>query len=610
MLAFITRILRPYWKHLVVVLLAMFVETLMSLAAPWPLKLVLDNVLGSHPLPEWLSVVHGSFLGEGKNAILHFAALAVVVIAVLDGISSYADSYFTTSVGQWIGHDLRRTVYDHLQHLSLSYYDQHDTGNLISTITEDIDAVQSFASSSILNILVDVFSVIGMIGVMLYLEWDFTLLALSVTPLLAILVYRFKHVVKQAAHEVRKKQSEIVSVVEEGLTSIRVVQAFARGEYEEGRLREKSLESVSAALRARRVKSLLPPLVETVVSIGAALVLLYGTKLVLAGQMTAGSLVVFLAYLSKLFKPIQDLAKMANNVAQAAVGLERIKAVLNTDEGTPELPGARTAENIRGQVEFCNVSFGYDPARLILKDVSFKISAGQVVGIVGATGAGKSTIISLIPRFYDPVSGRVNIDGTDVRAFTLNSLREQISCVLQDTQLFRAPIWQNIAYGKPGATREEIMRAAMLANAHEFIEKAGEGYDTLVGERGMTLSGGQRQRIGIARAIIRDTPILLLDEPTSGLDAESEQLVLEALARLMKGRTTIIIAHKLVTVRNTDLILVIEDGAIAESGTHEELLARGGLFAALNEIQSQTTPTASIAEEHMGKEDPRKLMTL
>jgi subfamily B ATP-binding cassette protein MsbA len=242
--------------------------------------------------------------------------------------------------------------------------------------------------------------------------------------------------------------------------------------------------------------------------------------------------------------------------------------------------------------------------------VSFKISAGQVVGIVGATGAGKSTIISLIPRFYDPVSGRVNIDGTDVRAFTLNSLREQISCVLQDTQLFRAPIWQNIAYGKPGATREEIMRAAMLANAHEFIEKAGEGYDTLVGERGMTLSGGQRQRIGIARAIIRDTPILLLDEPTSGLDAESEQLVLEALARLMKGRTTIIIAHKLVTVRNTDLILVIEDGAIAESGTHEELLARGGLFAALNEIQSQTTPTASIAEEHMGKEDPRKLMTL
>ena len=234
MLSFITRILRPYWKQLVVVLLAMFVETLMSLAAPWPLKLVLDNVLGSHPLPEWLSAVHGSFLGEGKNAVLHLAALAVVAIAVLDGIGSYVDSYFTTSIGQWIAHDLRRTVYDHLQRLSLSYYDRHDTGNLISTITEDIDAVQSFASSSMLNILVDIFTVIGMICVMFYLEWDFTLIAISVTPLLAILVYRFKHVVKKASREVRGKQSEIVSVVEEGLTSIRVVQAFARGEYDFG----------------------------------------------------------------------------------------------------------------------------------------------------------------------------------------------------------------------------------------------------------------------------------------------------------------------------------------------------------------------------------------
>jgi ABC-type multidrug transport system fused ATPase/permease subunit len=599
MLSFTIRILRPYWKHLVVVLLAMLVETLMSLAAPWPLKLVLDSVLGAHPLPEWLSIIQGSFLGEGKNAVLHFAALAVVAIALLDGISSYADSYFTTSIGQWVAHDLRRTVYDHLHRLSLSYYDRHDTGNLISTITEDIDAVQSFASSAMLNILVDVFTVIGMLAVMFYLEWDFTLIALSVTPLLALLVYRFKHVVKKASHEVRKKQSEIVSVVQEGLTSIRVVQAFARGEYEEGRLAEKSLESVSAALRARRVKSLLPPLVSTVVSIGTALVLLYGTKLVLAGQMTPGSLVVFLVYLSRLFKPIQDLAKMASSVAQAAVGLERIKAIIDTAEKTPELPGAREAESIKGEVEFCNVSFGYDPNRLTLKDVSFSVSPGKMAGIVGATGGGKSTIISLIPRFYDPVSGQVKLDGSDVRDFTLKSLREQISCVLQDTQLFRAPIWQNIAYGKPEATREEIMRAATLANAHEFIEKMDEGYDTMVGERGVTLSGGQRQRIGIARAIIRDTPVLLLDEPTSELDGESERLVLEALARLMKGRTTIVIAHRLVTVRNADLILVVKDGTIAESGTHEELLARGSLYTALYEIQPRAVDTSSIAKESM-----------
>ena len=597
MLSFVARILRPYWKHLAVVLLAMLVETLMGLAAPWPLKLALDSVVGSHPLPEWLSIIQGPLLGGGKNGVLHFAALAVVVIAVADGISSYADSYFTTSVGQWVAHDLRRIVYDHLHRLSLSYYDKHDTGNLISTITEDIDAVQSFASSAMLNILVDVFTVVGMLAVMFYLEWDFTLIALSVTPLLALLVYRFKHVVKRASREVREKQSEIVSVVQEGLTSIRVVKAFARGEYEEGRLAEKSLESVSAALRARRIKSLLPPLVSTVVSIGTALVLLYGTKLVLAGQMTAGSLVVFLAYLNRLFKPIQDLAKMANNVAQAAVGLERIKAIIDTDERTPERPNAREAEGIKGEVEFCNVSFCYDADRPTLKDVSFRLSPGKTVGIVGATGGGKSTIISLIPRFYDPTSGQVKLDGADVRDFTLNSLREQISCVLQETQLFRAPIWQNIAYGKPEATRKEIVRAATLANAHEFIEKMAEGYNTMVGERGVTLSGGQRQRIGIARAIIRDAPVLLLDEPTSGLDGESERLVLEGMARLMKGRTTIIIAHRLATIRAADLILVVKDGTIAESGTHEELLARGGLYAGSYSIQARAGDTPPFAKE-------------
>ncbi len=281
------------------------------------------------------------------------------------------------------------------------------------------------------------------------------------------------------------------------------------------------------------------------------------------------------------------------------MGLERIKAIIDTDEQTPELPDAREADSLKGEVGFCNVSFGYEPGRLILKEVSFRISPGQMVGIVGATGGGKSTIISLIPRFYDPVSGQVKLDGTDVRDFTHKSLREQISCVLQDTQLFRAQIWQNIAYGKPEATREEIVRAATLANAHEFIAKMDQGYNTMVGERGVTLSGGQRQRIGIARAIIRDTPILLLDEPTSGLDGEAERQVLEALARLMKGRTTIIIAHRLATVRSADLILVVKDGTIAESGTHEELLARGGLYAGSYRIQAPATDTPSFAKERV-----------
>ena len=276
---------------------------------------------------------------------------------------------------------------------------------------------------------------------------------------------------------------------------------------------------------------------------------------------------------------------MTNTVAQAAVGLERIKTILDTDERTPELPNALVARDLSGQIEFRNISFGYDPSRPILMDLSFHISPGQVVGIVGPTGGGKSTIVSLIPRFYDPCSGQVLIDGRDVRGFTLKSLRDQISFVLQETQLFHAPIWQNIAYGKPDATRGEIIRAANLANAHEFIGRMEQGYNSMVGERGATLSGGQRQRIGIARAIIRDTPLLILDEPTSGLDAESEGLVLEALGRLIEGKTALIIAHRMVTIRNADVILVVKDGSIVESGKHEDLLAFGGLYARLYDAQ-------------------------
>ncbi len=572
----------------------MVVETLMSLAGPWPLKIVLDHVFGSHAMPQWFSGI-SEWLGGGKTSILHFAAILVIAIAILDAVSTYIDSYFTTNVGQWVAHDLRKTVYDHLQRLSLSYYDSHETGNLISTITDDIDAVQDFASSSVLSILIDVLTMIGMLVVMFYLNWDFTLIAISVTPFLILFVFRFKHVVKKATHEVRKKQSEIMSTVEEGLTSIRVVKAFARGDYEEARLEEKSLESIHAALRARKVKSLLSPFVEIVVAIGTAAVLWYGAKLVLSGNMTAGAMVVFLAYLSKLFKPIQDLAKMTNSIAAATVGLERIKAILDTDISVPEPATAKPAEGLKGNVQFENVAFGYNPQHLILTNVNFNIKAGQAVGLVGSTGGGKSTIIGLIPRFYDPVNGKVKLDGQDIRDFTIKSVRDHISFVLQDTQLFRAPIWQNIAYGKPNATHEEIVQAATLANADEFIQKMEKGYDTMVGERGATMSGGQRQRIGIARAIIRNTPILILDEPTSGLDAESETLVLQGLERLMKGKTTIIIAHRLVTIRDANLILVLKDGIISESGTHDELLALGGFYAELHRIQYEDKEGSATA---------------
>jgi ATP-binding cassette subfamily B protein len=319
--------------------------------------------------------------------------------------------------------------------------------------------------------------------------------------------------------------------------------------------------------------------------VGTCLVLWYGARLALAGQITAGDLVLFLAYLGKMYKPMRELSKMGDTVSKATVSYERIQEVLNTVSRVRDLPRARHAGTFKGKLEFDRVSFSYDPEQPILKEVSFQIEPGQVAAFVGPSGAGKSTIVSLIPRFYDPTSGQVKIDGRDVREYTLQSLREQMSFVLQDTVLFRAPIWQNIAYGKPDARRAEIVHAAELSNAHEFIEKMPDGYDTMVGERGVSLSGGQRQRIAIARAVIRNTPILLLDEPTSGLDAESEQAVFEALGRLMEGKTCVVIAHHLATIQRADIIFVVKDCQLAERGTHAELLAAGGLYAELHGIQ-------------------------
>jgi len=582
----ISYLLRPHWKALTLALLAVVGASVMDVLEPWPLKIVLDYVLNSKRMPEWLGSLLDATVGrDDKFAILNFAALSVLVVAVVGAVSSYAQKYLTTSVGQWVMHDLRRTLYSHIQRLSLAYHDQKRTGDLISRVTSDIDAIQSFITSALLDTLVNLLTLVGMIGVMFYLNWPFTLIALSVAPVLFMVVYSFTHRIKQAAREVRKKESEVVSTIEEVFSSIRIVKAFAREDYEQRRFERESLESVEMALQARNIKAKLAPLVEVIVAAGTCLVLWYGTRLVLAGDLTSGSLVVFLLYLGKMYKPMRELSKMTDTLSKAAVGFERIQEVLEVEGQVRDLPRARQAPRLKGRIEFDHVDFGYRPDRPILKDVSFKIEPGQVAAFVGPTGAGKTTIISLIPRFYDPNSGQVRIDGLDVRGFKQKSLRQQISFVLQETLLFRAPIWQNIAYGKPEASRAEIIRAAQLANAHEFIEQMPEGYDTMVGERGVTLSGGQRQRVAIARAIIRDAPILILDEPTSGLDAASEELVFEALNRLMKDKTCIVIAHRLATVRRADVIFVLKDGSIIERGTHQELLARGGLYSELYEIQ-------------------------
>jgi len=574
-------LLRPHRAVLALAFVAVLGEAATDLLEPWPLKIVFDYVFGGKHMPAWMA----EFLGSNKIAILHFAVLAVIVIALVGALSAYAEKYLTTSVGQWVMHDLRRVLYHHIQRLSLAYHDRKPTGDLISTVTADIDAIQDFISQALLGIVVNVLTLVGMLGVMFYLNWRFTLIALSVTPFLFAVVYIYTRRIKQASRALRKKEGEVVSVVAEVLSSIRVVKAFAREDYEEARLAQQSLENVEIALRARSLKAKLAPAVQIIVAVGTCLVLWYGVNLVLTEQITAGSLLVFLLYLGKMYKPMRDLSKMTDTMSKASVGYERIHEVIETEDRIRNLPGAKPAPNLRGEIEFDHVDFAYDKGYGTLTDINLRIEPGQLAALVGPTGAGKTTIVNLIGRSYDPQKGVVKIDGQDVRTYKLKSLRRQISYVLQDTILFRAPVWQNIAYGRPEASREEILHAAQLANADEFISHMPQQYDTMIGEKGVNLSGGQRQRIAIARAIIRNAPILILDEPTSALDAESEELVFEALSRLMVGRTTIVIAHRLATVRRADVIFVIDNGTIIERGTHEALLTTGGLYSHLYDIQ-------------------------
>jgi subfamily B ATP-binding cassette protein MsbA len=591
----ITDLLYPHWFTLSLAFIAVVGESLTDLLEPWPLKVVFDYVFGSKRMPAWLAGLVG-FIGTDKFSILNFAVAAVLVIAVFGALSSYFEKYLTTSVGQWVMHDLRRVLYSHIQRLSLSFHDQKRTGDLISRVTSDIDAVQSLISTVLLGLLVNVLTLCGMIAVMFYLNWTFTLIALLVAPALFLVVYYFTHRIKRASRAVRRKEGEVVNVLQEVLTSIRVVKAFAREDFEQERFERQSRMSVEAALEARRYKAKLPPIVEIIVAVGTCLVLWYGARLVMTGALTPGEMLVFLLYLGKMYKPMRELSKMTDTISKASVGWERIREVLETEQQIRDLPNAKRAPRFKGAIAFDHVEFSYDAEQPVLKDINLKIAPGQLAALVGPTGAGKTTIVSLLPRFYDLTAGEIRIDGTDIRKFKSRSLRQQISFVLQETLLFRTTVAQNIAYGKPDATRAEIIRAAQLANADEFIEKMPRGYDTMIGERGLTLSGGQRQRLTIARAIIRDSPILILDEPSAGLDAESEQLVFDALGNLMAGKTSIVIAHRLATVRRADVIFVIDGGEVVEQGTHEELLRNDGLYSRLYDLQFKGEEERELVE--------------
>jgi len=581
---------RPYRKWVAAILFAMLIEAVMSVATPWPLKIIIDDVVGRGTLPQRLHWLNYLFPLNSKVAMAGVIALGFVLINAIGSLAGYINSYFNENVAQHVANDLRRKIYHHLQHLSLSYYDTHQTGKLLSTITADVSTIQDFASSTLLTILVDAMTIFGMLVLMFYLDTGFTFAALAVTPFLLLFVSRFKRVMKKATREVRKDQSSMLVILQQGLESIRSVNAFGRQDFEEDKLKQISQETMDAALKARRVKSVLAPVVTIMVSLCIGLVLWRGTDLIFAKLMTVGELTVFIWYMNKFFSPVQDLAKMTSTIAQATVALERIQAILDTKPLMLYTKG-RDPGKLRGDISFENVSFSYNTDSPVLHNIDFKIQCGQRIGIVGPTGGGKSTIVGLIARFYDPTSGRVLIDGEDVTEFRLDALRDQIGFVLQDTALFYGSVRDNIAYGRPGATEEEIIEAAILSNAHEFISTMPHGYDTIVGERGITLSGGQRQRIGIARAVVRNSPILILDEPTASLDTESEKIVMEALENLMIGRTVITIAHRLSTIRDADKIIVLHKGKVIEEGTHDQLIAQGKMYCDLCRVQAWSDHT-------------------
>jgi ABC-type multidrug transport system fused ATPase/permease subunit len=575
------RYLKPHWKLAAFSVALIILGALVGLLAPWPLQFLVDNVLDDKPVPGFLG-----WLGDDRVVLLLFAVGAGFGLVVLQHGLGVFDNYVNTRIDQNMVLDFRSDLFRHAQSLSLAFHDQRRSGMLIYAINYQAEAAARLIMT-IPSLGQSVITLLGMFWILMIIDWQLALLSLTVVPGLFYSVRYYARRIQTRLMEVKRMEGESLSIIHEAMSMLRVIVAFGREDHEHERFRTQGKKTIDARIKVTVRQTLFALVVETITALGTAAVLALGAFHVLEGQLTVGQLLVVLAYLAAVYKPLQTISTELGALQETLISLRVAFELLDTRPEIQDCPNAVTLDRARGRVTFAGVDFNYTSRVDTLKDISFEAEPGQVVAIVGPTGAGKTTLVSLIPRFYRLKQGHVLLDGTDIGTIALESLRRQISVVLQEPLLFSGSIAENIRYGKLDATMDEIMAVARAANAHDFIMALPKKYDTELGERGVQLSGGERQRIAVARAFLKDAPILILDEPTSSIDSKTEAVILDALDRLMVGRTTFLIAHRLSTIRRADVILVLDKGRLVDRGSHAELLRRGGLYKQLYELQNQ-----------------------
>jgi ATP-binding cassette, subfamily B, bacterial len=582
------RYYRPFWAQTVFGLLLSLAGIGLNLLKPWPFKIIVDRILpragaGSGPASPLILHLghHHVALGTSVAVNVLVLCLALVVIQVLWGGINWITNYMFVKIGLHALLKLRTDLYAYLQSLSLRYHDARRSSDSSFRVAYDSQSIQTIYNKGFTNIFASIITLVGTFAVMVRIDWQLTLLSLGIVPLLVAAIYFFAHRIRRESTFIQEQESAVLAQAQEGLSSIRMVHAFGREDWEVHQFRTQAQQSLQANLRLTLTNVNSALVISTLMVLGTSAMYYVGTMHVLSGALTLGSLLVFSAYLLMLYQPLESLTYTAWAMEGATAGAKRCFEVLDRPDDVVDSPDAIEITGTKGALEFDNVSFEYKQDHPVLHDVDLRIESNQIVALVGGTGAGKSTLLSLVPRFYDPTKGAVRLDRRDLRQITKKSLRARIGIVLQDTLLFSTTVRENIAYGRPGASEKEIVEAARRAQADEFIRALPNGYSNLVGERGGHLSVGQRQRIGIARAFLKNAPILLLDEPTSALDPATESAIMETIRELMRGRTTLIATHRLATIHDVDHIIVLERGRIAEQGRGEELVARGGVYSRL-----------------------------